>query len=80
MTKAVATLLKRAGVSYAVLGPKEVCTGDSARRTGNEFVFQQLAIQNIENMNNLKVDKIITQCPHCFNTIANEYPQLGGRV
>jgi Fe-S oxidoreductase len=78
VTKAVATLLKRAGVSYAVLGPKEVCTGDSARRTGNEFVFQQLAIQNIENMNNLKVDKIITQCPHCFNTIANEYPQLGG--
>jgi Fe-S oxidoreductase len=78
VTKAVATLLKRAGVSFAVLGPKEVCTGDSARRTGNEFVFQQLAIQNIENMNNLKVDKIITQCPHCFNTIANEYPQLGG--
>jgi Fe-S oxidoreductase len=78
VTKAVATLLKRAGVSFAVLGPKEVCTGDSARRTGNEFVFQQLAIQNIENMNNLKVDKIITQCPHCFNTIKNEYPQLGG--
>ena len=78
VTKAVATLLKRAGVSFAVLGPKEVCTGDSARRTGNEFVFQQLAIQNIENMNNLKVEKIITQCPHCFNTIANEYPQLGG--
>jgi len=78
VTKAVATLLNRANVSFAVLGPKEVCTGDSARRTGNEFVFQQLAIQNIENMNNLKVDKIITQCPHCFNTIANEYPQLGG--
>ena len=78
VTKAVATLLKRAGVTFAVLGPKEVCTGDSARRTGNEFVFQQLAIQNIENMNNLKVEKIITQCPHCFNTIANEYPQLGG--
>ena len=78
VTKAVATLLKRAGVSYAVLGPKEVCTGDSARRTGNEFVFQQLAIQNIENMNNLNVQKVITQCPHCFNTIANEYPQLGG--
>jgi len=78
VTKAVATLLKRAGVSYAVLGPKEVCTGDSARRTGNEFVFQQLAIQNIENMNNLNVKKVITQCPHCFNTIANEYPQLGG--
>ena len=77
-TRAVATLLKRAGVSYAVLGTKEVCTGDSARRTGNEFVFQQLAIQNIENMNNLNVQKIITQCPHCFNTIANEYPQLGG--
>ena len=79
VTKAVATLLKRAGVSYAVLGPKEVCTGDSARRTGNEYVFQQLAIQNIENMKNLKVEKIITQCPHCFNTIANEYPQLGGK-
>ncbi|MDA2969725.1 MAG: (Fe-S)-binding protein [Actinomycetota bacterium] len=78
VTKAVATLLKRAGVSFAVLGPKEVCTGDSARRTGNEYLFQQLAIQNIENMNNLKVEKIITQCPHCFNTIANEYPQLGG--
>ena len=78
VTKAVATLLKRAGVSFAVLGPKEVCTGDSARRTGNEYVFQQLAIQNIENMKNLKVEKIITQCPHCFNTIANEYPQLGG--
>ena len=78
VTKAVATLLRRAKVSFAVLGPKEVCTGDSARRTGNEFVFQQLAIQNIENMNNLKVEKIITQCPHCFNTIANEYPQLGG--
>ena len=78
VTKAVATLLKRANVSYAVLGPKEICTGDSARRTGNEFVFQQLAIQNIENMNNLNVKKVITQCPHCFNTIANEYPQLGG--
>ena len=78
VTRAVATLLKRAGVSYAVLGTKEVCTGDSARRTGNEFVFQQLAIQNIENMNNLNVQKIITQCHHCFNTIANEYPQLGG--
>ena len=78
VTKAVATLLKRAGVSFAVLGPKEVCTGDSARRTGNEYLFQQLAIQNIENMKNLKVEKIITQCPHCFNTIANEYPQLGG--
>ena len=78
VTKAVATLLKRANVSYAVLGPKEICTGDSARRTGNEFVYQQLAIQNIENMNNLEVKKIITQCPHCFNTIANEYPQLGG--
>ena len=78
VTKAVATLLKRANVSYAVLGTKEVCTGDSARRTGNEFVFQQLAIQNIETMNNLDVKKVITQCPHCFNTIANEYPQLGG--
>ncbi len=78
VTRAVATLLQRANVSYAVLGPKEQCTGDSARRTGNEFVYQQLAIQNIETMNSYKIKKVITQCPHCFNTIANEYPQLGG--
>ena len=78
VTRAVATLLHKADVSYAVLGPKEQCTGDSARRTGNEFVYQQLAIQNIQTMNSFKIKKVITQCPHCFNTIANEYPQLGG--
>jgi len=78
VTLAVATLLHKAGVSYAVLGPKEQCTGDSARRTGNEFVYQQLAIQNIQTMNSFNIKKVITQCPHCFNTIANEYPQLGG--
>ncbi len=78
VTRAVATLLHRANISYAVLGPKEQCTGDSARRTGNEFVYQQLAVQNIKTMNSYNIKKVITQCPHCFNTIANEYPQLGG--
>mgnify|MGYP003308259902 FL=1 len=78
VTRAVATLLRRAGVSYAVLGPNELCTGDSARRTGNEFVYQQLAIQNIETLQSFDIKKVITQCPHCFNIIANEYPQLGG--
>ena len=78
VTRAVATLLHRANISYAVLGPKEQCTGDSARRTGNEFVYQQLAIENINTMNSYNIKKVITQCPHCFNTIANEYPQLGG--
>ena len=78
VTRAVATLLHRANISYAVLGPKEQCTGDSARRTGNEFVYQQLAIENIKTMNSYNIKKVITQCPHCFNTIANEYPQLGG--
>ncbi len=78
VTRAVATLLHRSKVSYAVLGPKEQCTGDSARRTGNEFVYQQLAIQNIETLDSFNIKKVITQCPHCFNTIANEYPQLGG--
>mgnify|MGYP003326653563 CR=1 FL=1 len=60
------------------MGPNELCTGDSARRTGNEFVYQQLAIQNIETLQSFDIKKVITQCPHCFNIIANEYPQLGG--
>ena len=75
---AVATLLQRAGVDFAILGPSELCTGDPARRSGNEYLFQMLASQNIETLNGLSVTKIVTQCPHCFNTLANEYPQYGG--
>jgi Fe-S oxidoreductase len=77
-TKAIAELLHTAGVSFAVLGPMEACTGDPARRLGNEFVFSMLAQQNIETLNDAGVKKIIASCPHCFNTIAREYPQLGG--
>jgi len=77
-TKAIATLLYTAGVSFAVLGPAETCTGDPARRIGNEFVFSMLAQQNIETLNAAAPKTIVASCPHCFNTIANEYPQLGG--
>ncbi|MDQ1436384.1 MAG: hypothetical protein QOK43_13 [Acidimicrobiaceae bacterium] len=78
VTVATAKLLRRAGVDFAILGPSETCTGDPARRSGNEYIFQMLATQNIETMNGMGVTKIITQCPHCFNTLGNEYPQLGG--
>ena len=78
VSQALSKLMNRADVSYAILGPAENCTGDSARRTGNEYIFQLLAMQNIETLNGMGVKKIITQCPHCFNTLANEYPQLGG--
>ncbi|HEX7095901.1 MAG TPA: heterodisulfide reductase-related iron-sulfur binding cluster [Acidimicrobiales bacterium] len=78
VTRAMAKLLQRAGVSFAILGPSENCTGDPARRSGNEYIFQMLAMQNIETLNGMGVRKIITQCPHCFNTLGNEYPQLGG--
>ena len=77
-TKAIATLLHQAGVTFAVLGPAETCTGDPARRIGNEFVFSMLAQQNIETLNEAAPRTIVASCPHCFNTIANEYPQLGG--
>jgi len=77
-TKAIARLLHTAGVSFAVLGPAETCTGDPARRMGNEFVYSMLAQQNVETLNEAGAKKIIASCPHCFNTIANEYPQLGG--
>jgi Fe-S oxidoreductase len=77
-TRAVASLLKRAGVKYAVLGPQETCNGDPARRIGNEFLFQEIAKQNVEKLNGAGVRKIITQCPHCFNTLRNEYPDYGG--
>ena len=78
VTQAMANLLRRAGITVAVLGPSEMCTGDSARRSGNEYLFQMLAMPNIEMLNGMGVRKIITQCPHCFNTLLNEYPQLGG--
>jgi Fe-S oxidoreductase len=77
-TKAIAELLHAAGVGFAVLGPMEACTGDPARRLGNEFVYSMLASQNIETLNDAGAKKIIASCPHCFNTIAREYPQLGG--
>ena len=82
-TKAIAELLHVAGVKFAVLGPAEACTGDPARRLGNEFVFQMLATQNVETLNEAGVGagtgkKVIASCPHCFNTISREYPQLGG--
>jgi Fe-S oxidoreductase len=78
-TRAVATLLHEAGVSFAILGNGETCTGDPARRIGNEFVFQMLAQQNVETLNEAGVTRIVATCPHCFNTLANEYGQLGGR-
>jgi Fe-S oxidoreductase len=78
VTIATAKLLQRAGVDFAILGPNEQCTGDPARRSGNEYLFQMLAGANVESLNGMGVKKIITQCPHCFNTLANEYPQLGG--
>jgi Fe-S oxidoreductase len=78
VTQSIARLLNEAGIDYAILGPKEQCTGDPARRSGNEYLFQQLALTNIETLNDLGVRKVITQCPHCFNTLKNEYPQLGG--
>ncbi|NOX31367.1 MAG: 4Fe-4S dicluster domain-containing protein [Actinobacteria bacterium] len=78
VSEATAKLLTRAGVDFAILGPSEMCTGDSARRSGNEYLFQMLAMQNIETLNDMGVKKIVTQCPHCFNTLKNEYPQLDG--
>ncbi|MFP3906467.1 MAG: heterodisulfide reductase-related iron-sulfur binding cluster [Acidimicrobiales bacterium] len=78
VSQAMAKLMQRAGVDFAILGPSEMCTGDPARRSGNEYIFQMLAMQNVETLDGMGVKKIITQCPHCFNTLMNEYPQLGG--
>jgi Fe-S oxidoreductase/nitrate reductase gamma subunit len=78
VTRAVVKLLQRAGIDVGILGPSEMCTGDPARRSGNEYLFQMLAMPNIEMLNGMGVRKIVTQCPHCFNTLKNEYPQLGG--
>jgi heterodisulfide reductase subunit D len=79
ITRAFATILDKAGVRYAILGKEEACTGDPARRAGNEFLFQMMAYQNIQTLNNYGVKKIVTACPHCFNILGNEYPDLGGR-
>lgn len=78
ITKAFVKLLNKAGVDFAVLGTEESCTGDPAKRSGNEFLFQMQAMTNIEVLNAYEVKKIVTACPHCFNTIKNEYPSLGG--
>lgn len=78
ITKALIKLLNKAGVEFAVLGTEESCTGDPAKRAGNEFLFQMQAVTNIEVLNAYEVKKIVTACPHCFNTIKNEYPGLGG--
>jgi Fe-S oxidoreductase len=77
-TKAVAELLNLAGVQFMVLGEGETCTGDPARRAGNEFLFQMQAMQNVEVLNEIKARKIVVTCPHCLNTLGREYPQLGG--
>jgi Fe-S oxidoreductase len=76
--ESTAKLLTRAGVDFAILGPRESCTGDPARRIGNEYVFQAFAEQNVEVLNESGVTKIVANCPHCFNTLANEYPDFGG--
>lgn len=78
ITKAFATILDKVGVRFAILGKEESCTGDPARRAGNEFIFQMMAQNNIAVLNGYEVKKIVTACPHCFNTLRNEYPELGG--
>jgi len=78
ITKAIARILHASGTSFAVLGGEESCTGDPARRAGNEFLFQMQAAQNIAVLNGYEVQRIVTGCPHCFNTLKNEYPELGG--
>ncbi|UOY06074.1 (Fe-S)-binding protein [Muricauda sp. SCSIO 64092] len=78
ITKAFVKILNQAKVSFAVLGTEESCTGDPAKRAGNEFLFQMQAMTNIEVMNGYEVKKVVTTCPHCFNTLKNEYPGLGG--
>jgi Fe-S oxidoreductase len=77
--ESTAKLLQAAGVDFAILGPRESCTGDPARRIGNEYVFQAFAEQNVATLNDAGITKIVANCPHCFNTLANEYPDFGGR-
>ena len=78
ITRAFATILNKTGISYAILGKEEMCNGDPARRAGNEFMFQMMAYQNIQVLNNYGIKKIVTACPHCFNILKNEYAELGG--
>ena len=78
VTRAFCRILDKVGISFAVLGDEETCTGDPARRAGNEFLFQMQAMANIQVMNGYEVKRVVTACPHCFNTIKNEYPALGG--
>lgn len=78
ITKAFVTILDKVGIKYAILGKEEMCTGDPARRAGNEFMFQMMAYQNIQVLNGYEIKKIVTACPHCFNIFKNEYPALGG--
>lgn len=78
ITRDICKILHHVGISYAVLGTEESCTGDPAKRAGNEFLFQMQAMTNIEVLNGYNIKKIVTGCPHCFNTIRNEYPGLGG--
>jgi heterodisulfide reductase subunit D len=78
ITKAFATILHTVGIKYAILGKEEMCTGDPARRAGNEFMFQMMAYQNIQLLDGYGIKKIVTACPHCFNILKNEYPELGG--
>src|SRR6476646_2238985 len=78
ITKAFATILNKVGIKFAILGKEEACTGDPARRAGNEFLFQMMAYQNIQVLNGYDVKKIVTACPHCFNTLKTEYPAIGG--
>ena len=78
VTRAFVKVLHMANVKFGVLGPEETCTGDPARRAGNEFLFQMQAMANIQVLNGYKIKKIVTACPHCYNTIKNEYPDLGG--
>ena len=79
ITKAFVTILDKVGINYAILGKEEMCTGDPARRAGNEFLFQMMAYQNIQTLSNYNIKKIVTTCPHCFNIFKNEYPALGGK-
>jgi Fe-S oxidoreductase len=79
ITKAFATILDKVGIKFAILGKEEACTGDPARRAGNEFLFQMMAYNNIQILNGYGIKKIVTTCPHCFNTLKNEYPELGGQ-
>ncbi len=79
ITRAFATILNKVGISFAILGKEEMCNGDPARRAGNEFMFQMMAYQNIQTLNNYGIKKIVTACPHCFNILKNEYSELGGQ-